>query len=159
MRWRKITESTTLERSQRTPRVVWGKVVSLNLKQKKKCQLSSKWSMRRGLVSAVISCYGTRKNAVVVQKERLILDQETEMPENFRDSLKLLRFGRESPQRHSLGYFTLFAAFLYLVTAWLMRSLTRISPFPHGTTTLTGPKQTVTFMLNEALEHHCCTLD
>jgi len=42
--------------------------------------------------------------------------------------------------------FTLFEAFLYLATAWLMRSLTRMSPLPQGTTTLTGPKQTVTFI-------------
>ena len=35
---------------------------------------------------------------------------------------------------------TLFDAFLNLVTAWLMRSLTNMSPLPQGTTTLTGPK-------------------
>ena len=42
---------------------------------------------------------------------------------------------------------TLLEAFLYLVTAWLMRSLTSISPLPQGTTTLTGPKHTVTFIV------------
>ena len=46
-----------------------------------------------------------------------------------------------------LSVLTLLEAFLYLVTAWLMRSLTRRSPLPQGTTTLTGPKQTVTFMM------------
>jgi hypothetical protein len=46
---------------------------------------------------------------------------------------------------------TLLDAFLYLVTAWLMRSLTKMSPLPQGTTTLTGPKQTVTFMTK-----NCC---
>ena len=45
------------------------------------------------------------------------------------------------------GRYTLLEAFLYLVTAWVMRSLTRMSPFPQGTTTLTGPKQTVTFIV------------
>nr|CAI5867441.1 unnamed protein product [Callosobruchus analis] len=39
------------------------------------------------------------------------------------------------------------AAFLYRKVASLMRSFTRISPSPQGTTTLTFPKHTVTFIL------------
>lgn len=43
--------------------------------------------------------------------------------------------------------FTFPAAFLYRLVASWMRSRTSKSPFPHGTTTRTFPKQTVTFIL------------
>lgn len=42
--------------------------------------------------------------------------------------------------------FTFPAAFLYRRVASWIRSRTSSSPFPHGTTTRTFPKQTVTFM-------------
>ena len=43
---------------------------------------------------------------------------------------------------------TFAVAFLYLVQALCIKSLTRKSPSPHGTTTRTDPKHTVTFIIS-----------
>lgn len=54
---------------------------------------------------------------------------------------------------------TLPVAFTYLCVAFLVSSLTKMRPSPQGTTTLTGPKHTVTFITFVALKSQSQTFE